>query len=206
MAFRDLNEFLTAEPLVLPICGKDYEFPGEISGRSWLMLQRLGAVADKARAEGEDFDPGVEVLNDLDQAELMSELFGDAFDELGDDDPGSMAMNIIFPTLMIYHLRTKRPLRSSGMQRETLRPRTGQQRGSQPSHGAPKVDRPAPRRRRQNLGRSPKALGAGGGRLPRALQPRLGAGDRPPLRPLAESAHPGAAIYRVAYPFDSIPA
>jgi len=107
MAFRDLNEFLTAEPLVLPIRGKDYEFPGEISGRSWLMLQRLGAVADKARAEGEDFDPGVEVLNDLDQAELMSELFGDAFDELGDDDPGSMAMNIIFPTLMIYHLKDK---------------------------------------------------------------------------------------------------
>src|SRR5660397_245275 len=31
------------------------------------------------------------------------------------------------------------------MQRETLQPRTGQQRGSQPSHGAPKVDRPAPK-------------------------------------------------------------
>src|SRR5664279_2034800 len=107
MAFRDLDEFLTAEPLVLPVKGKDYEFPGEISAKSWLLVQRLGAVADAARKAGEDFDPNEEVLNDVDQTSLMSEIFGGVDEELSADGVGSAAMNHIFFTLMIFHLQDR---------------------------------------------------------------------------------------------------
>ena len=102
MPFKDLDEFLVVKPNVLPIRGKDYSFPGEISARSWLRLQRLSERIQQAR-QG-DFDPDEEVVSDIDQAELMAEIFGGVDEQLAADDCTSAQIKLVFYTLMAWHI------------------------------------------------------------------------------------------------------
>ena len=114
MAFRDLNEFLIVEPLVLPIRGKEYTFPGQISAPIWLKLQSIGEQvqdAVSARDKGEDFEPDVEAISDMDQESLMAEFCG---------GPQTMKKIIkgltseefkhVLSTLMVYHMSGSREL------------------------------------------------------------------------------------------------
>ncbi len=100
--FRDLSEFLTVEPIRLPIRGKEYQFPGEISARSWLLLQRLDAGARRARRDP-DYDPAAEMLSDVDQDALMAELFGGTDEQMVEDGCTSSEIQRTFITLMAYH-------------------------------------------------------------------------------------------------------
>jgi hypothetical protein len=107
MAFRDLSEFLTVETLDLPIRGKVYRFPGEISARSWLLVQRVGEqfqAAARAKAKGEDYSPEAEVLDDTSYAELSAELFGGVDAEMAADGLTSAHVKLAFATLLAYHL------------------------------------------------------------------------------------------------------
>jgi hypothetical protein len=99
MQFRDLDEILgLAKPLVLPIRGKEYSFPGEISADLWLKVQRLGAVAQKS-ARGEEVDTNVEI----DQDAFMAELCGPTLDEMRADGVTSEQIKRVFATLVAYH-------------------------------------------------------------------------------------------------------
>jgi len=107
MAFRDLDEFLEVEPLVLPIRGKEYAFPGAISARTWLKLNQLGPTINQAitaERDGEQFDPNTEALSDEDEGELLAELCGDAMQEMVDDGLTSVHFKAVLATLLIYHL------------------------------------------------------------------------------------------------------
>ena len=102
MTFRDLTEFLVVKPIVLPIAGKDYSFPGEISARLWLQLQRLNAQAAAAMA-GEDYDPGAEIIDDETESEISKELLGDALQEMLADGRTSSQIRAVFQTLHAWH-------------------------------------------------------------------------------------------------------
>lgn len=107
MAFRDLDEFLEAEPLVLPIGGKEYAFPSDISARTWLRVQRIGPQMDRALAAkqaGEPFDADAEALSDVDSDELLAELCGDTLEEMLDDGLTSTQLKLVLATLLVFHL------------------------------------------------------------------------------------------------------
>lgn len=107
MAFRDLEEFLVVEPLELPIRGKLYRFPGEISARAWLLVQRLGEKyerARRAREAGRPIDSDEEALSDYDESALRSEMFGDAEEEMIADNLTSGHMKRVFYALVAFHL------------------------------------------------------------------------------------------------------
>lgn len=108
MGFRDLSEFMTVEPFPLPINGKVYKFPGEISAKSWLQLQRLTEQITQAQvaiASGEELDPDIEVLSDADESALMAEMFGGVDDEMVADGCTSSQIKAVFFTLMAYHIK-----------------------------------------------------------------------------------------------------
>ena len=107
MAFRDLDEFLEAEPLVLPIRGKDYSFPAAISARTWLRVQRLAPEINRAltaKQAGESFDADAEALSDIDADELLVELCGDTLQEMLDDGLSSAHLKVVLATLLVFHL------------------------------------------------------------------------------------------------------
>ena len=107
MPFRDLDEFLVVQPFVLPVRGKDYEFPGEVSARVWLKLQALSDQLKRAQAaelHGEDYEPDSEVLSDTDEAEMRREMFGGVEEEMANDGCSSGQMKAVFYTLIAYHL------------------------------------------------------------------------------------------------------
>lgn len=105
MAFRDLDEFLVVEPLVLPIRGKDYSFPGEISARTWLLLQTVAEKAQQARSaeDGGSLDD-VAIPDDVEQG-LKAELLGDAEQEMIDDGLTSAHLKAVMMTLIAFHLQ-----------------------------------------------------------------------------------------------------
>jgi hypothetical protein len=103
MAFRDLDEFLVVKPVVLPIHGKDYAFPGEISARSWLRLQRLTERL-QAQSNGDGLDPNEVMLNDREEEELSNELFGGVDEEMVADGRTSTQIKAVFYTLVAYHI------------------------------------------------------------------------------------------------------
>lgn len=108
MAFRDLTEFMTVEPFPLPIGGKTYQFPGEISAKSWLQLQRLTEQITKAQlaqAAGVEVEPDTEVLSDTEEADLMQEMFGGVDEEMVADGCTSSQIKAVFYTLMAYHIK-----------------------------------------------------------------------------------------------------
>lgn len=97
MAFRDLDEFLTVKPLVLPIRGKEYAFPGDLSGESWLRLQVVG---DRMRGGADGFV----AVSDTDEVALRAEMFGGVDAEMIADGCTSAQMQAVFVTLVTYHL------------------------------------------------------------------------------------------------------
>lgn len=98
MAFRDLDEFLTVKPLVLPIGGKEYAFPGDVGGASWLLLQRVG----QRMRYGED--PDAVAMTNAEETALKAEMFGAARDEMIADGCTSTHMQAVFQTLLAFHL------------------------------------------------------------------------------------------------------
>jgi len=98
MAFRDLDEFLTVEPLVLPIGGKEYAFPGDVCGESWLILQRVG---QQVRFD-DDLDD-VAISSNQETA-FKAEMFGPARDEMIADGCTGAQLDAVFRTLLAYHL------------------------------------------------------------------------------------------------------
>ena len=111
MAFRDLDDFPAVKPLVLPIRGKEYSFPGDISARTWLKVQALAPqinAAIKSGMEGEDYDVDAEVLSDMDQNELMEELCGDTLKEMLADGLMGAHLKAVLATLIAFHLSGNR--------------------------------------------------------------------------------------------------
>ena len=107
MAFKDLDDFLVVRPVVLPIRGKDYSFPGEISGRTWLKVHSLSGQVQQAIATqkaGGKFDPDVEAISDMDQDELLAELCGDTLQEMIDDGLTSAHLDAVMAALMAFHM------------------------------------------------------------------------------------------------------
>jgi len=107
VAFKELDDFLEVKPVELPIHGKLYSFPGEITGEAWLFVQSVGERyqrAQKALAAGED--PGIEdeVLTDIDEQRLRREMLGDTQAEMIADGLSSAAMKLVLVTLIAYHL------------------------------------------------------------------------------------------------------
>jgi hypothetical protein len=103
MAFRDLDEFLVAEPVVLPIRGKEYAFPGEVSARTWLRLQRLGEHMNRAQTDP-DYTPDAEVFSDLEQDELLREMCGETLDEMLEDEVPASVVKLVFMALLTFHI------------------------------------------------------------------------------------------------------
>ncbi len=109
--FRDLDEFLTVEPIELPIGGKVYEFPGEVSARAGLLLQRIGSmVLTVAATEGDPAAAGAalserdrELLSDGEEMDLRAELFGDAEADMIADGLTSAQIRHVFMTLVVWH-------------------------------------------------------------------------------------------------------
>lgn len=107
MAFKELSEFLESKPIEIPIRGKVYSFPGEVSGRAWLLLQRMGAAfqdAQAALAEGRHFEMDAEVLSDAEKVDLDAELFGGVDKEMSADGCTSSELKLVYGTLVIYHM------------------------------------------------------------------------------------------------------
>jgi len=104
MAFRDLDDFLVVEPVKLPIRGKVYEFPGEISARTWLLLQSVAEKAQQAQLSGDEKAMEEVAIPDDVEANLKRELLGDAEAEMVADGLTSTHMKAVMVTLMAYHL------------------------------------------------------------------------------------------------------
>ena len=96
MAFKDLDSFLVIKPLVLPIRGKEYAFPGELSAKSGLLLQRLDA-----RDESE---PDAQLLSDAEEKQLHDEILGDAEAQMVADGLTNTHIKVAFYALIAYHL------------------------------------------------------------------------------------------------------
>lgn len=105
--FGDLAEFLAPEPKTLTIRGKAYDFPADVSARTWLVLQHVlqaGVAAQAAAQEGREYNPRALVLDDDAEIDVRGELFGDCADDLIDDDvPGSFQQHAM-TTLMVWHV------------------------------------------------------------------------------------------------------
>ena len=107
MTFPDLSEVYVAEPFVLPIRGKQYAFPGEISARSMVRLMRLTADMREAQRDAQGGQEGVdarELLSDEDEADVRRQLFGGLEDELVADNCTPSELRIVFFTLIAFHL------------------------------------------------------------------------------------------------------
>lgn len=107
MSFRDLDEFLSVEPLELPIRGKTYSFPGEVSGRAWILLKKIQheySRAERAKALGKEYEPDLEVLSDQEEATLRDELFRGRDEEMAADGLTSAHLERTFMTLIAFYV------------------------------------------------------------------------------------------------------
>lgn len=108
-AFRDLDEFLTTPPIELPIGGRLYEFPGSISARSGLMLQRILSAAEEASEGIRDgsvraADLAEQVLLDDDtEHDLRAEIMGDGEQQMAADGLTTAHTTHVFNTLLVWH-------------------------------------------------------------------------------------------------------
>lgn len=108
--FRDLDEFLVDKPIELPIRGKIYRFPGSVSARTGLLLQRMGAVAEQAHRHGSDPATAAtetldsELLDDAAEQDLRREIMGDAEVEMARDGLSTAHTGHVFRTLIVWHL------------------------------------------------------------------------------------------------------
>lgn len=107
MAFRDLDDFLVVKPVELPIRGKVYAFPGEITAEAWLLLQIVAEQmerAQKAQAAGLPIDEDEEAVDDHAESRLRSELLGGVEQEMIEDGLTSAHLKAVFYTLIAFHL------------------------------------------------------------------------------------------------------
>lgn len=109
MAFKDFGDPRRAKPIVLPIRGRDYTFPGsgDIAASTWLKLQDFGeltASAAVAKRDGKDVELDAELLTELDQRQLMRELCGDELQRMLDDGVSGNELRSVLKTLMAAHM------------------------------------------------------------------------------------------------------
>lgn len=153
MAFKDYDDFPPPKPIEIPISGKLYIFPGTISARSWLLLQRLNSFQAKvalAQLRGEDYDPEQEVLSDLEFIDVRGEVFGDTEETLVADGVTSGCMQRLFMTLVAYHLSGQEAAERVWNQGERLAPNRAMRRAAaqrstraRGSHAGSTASRPA---------------------------------------------------------------
>lgn len=103
MAFRDLAEFLSVEPLVLPVGGKDYAFPADLSAKTVLRMQRLYDQQRRLRL-GEGLDEGEEPVSEAEQAEIDAEMWGSSQDEMIADGVTAAQIAVVGQTVYLYHI------------------------------------------------------------------------------------------------------
>jgi hypothetical protein len=151
MAFRDLDDFLVVKPVVLPIRGKDYAFPGEISARSWLLLQSVAEKLQQAQASGGEFDPDEQTVSDADEADLREELLGGVDEEMVADGLTSAHIKAVFYALIAYHLsgleaaeavwnaQGEAPAPSREARRKSMPAKSTRSRGSRAGSNGPKA-------------------------------------------------------------------
>lgn len=106
--WQDLDDFLVISPIRLPIGGKTYSFPGSLSGRSGLLLQRIGAASAKAALRAKTGtkvqEMSDELLSDAQEIDLRTEIMGDTEAELIADDVPAVKITHVFRTLMTWHM------------------------------------------------------------------------------------------------------
>ena len=103
MAFRDLSEFLKIEPFVLPIRGKNYAFPGDVSALSFLRMQKL-AQSMRDLVAGKHLDLEEVLLTTSEEEAVKDEMFGGLEAEMIADGLTSTEIRVVFFTLISYHL------------------------------------------------------------------------------------------------------
>jgi hypothetical protein len=114
--FRDLDEFLAPPPLELPIHGKVYTFPGEISARTWLKLQ------------------SIEALTEQNEQVLMAELCGDQLEVMLEDGVTDRQLKAVLGTLMAFYLYDREvALTAWEMQGKASAPKRAKPKTSAPS-------------------------------------------------------------------------
>lgn len=101
MSFRDLGDLLAEQPVVLPIRGRAFTFPGSVSARQGLTLQRIQSIAIKA-AKGElpEDEPR---FTDEEQEAILDALLGDQKEDLL-DYATSTEYALVCRTLYNHHL------------------------------------------------------------------------------------------------------
>lgn len=97
MTFRDLDDFLVVRPIELPIRGKTYQFPGTITARAGLLLQRITAAVGGEASEAQAVLDGAE-------ASLREEILGDTEAQMVEDGLTAAHVNHVLQTLMVWHM------------------------------------------------------------------------------------------------------
>jgi len=104
MGFKDLTEFLDEdEPLVLPVAGKEYTFPGAISASAWLQLQKI-TYLQQARSEGDEVADD-ESVSFAEQRALERELYGDVEARMIADGCTSTQVKAVLATATVFYLQ-----------------------------------------------------------------------------------------------------
>lgn len=101
--FKDLDDFFKVQPIVLPIRGKKYKFPGSVSGRTGLLLHRMSQMAEQVKAGKESKDLGEQILDDSEELDLRAEVMGDTEQEMIDDGLPAVFIGHVFHTLIVHH-------------------------------------------------------------------------------------------------------
>ena len=143
MAFKNYNDFPAPKPIRIPIGEKIYSFPGTISGRAWMLIEKMASYLDQAKLaelRGEKYDPEMEALDDLEYADINAEVFGDTKQELVADGVTSDCLKRLFYTLITYHMHGKEAAERMWNQGEAIAPNRAQRRaktspGSRGSQG-----------------------------------------------------------------------
>jgi hypothetical protein len=108
--FGDLADFLAIEPKRLTILGTEYEFPGDVSAQTFLFLEHMmgaAAAAGVAQREGREITPRKVLLDDTEEMDLRGELFGDAAQQMLDDEVPNPYQQRALVTLMTWHVYGK---------------------------------------------------------------------------------------------------
>jgi hypothetical protein len=107
MAFKNYDEFPAPKPVRLPMGEKTYSFPGTISARAWVLVEKLASRLQRAKLaeiRGETYDPDEEALSDLEYADVRAEVFGDTEREMIEDGLTSDHLKRAFYALVSYHM------------------------------------------------------------------------------------------------------
>lgn len=146
MGFDDLSTFLHgAEPIVLPVRGEEYSFPGrgDLPIAIQLRLQEVAQRWDEIAAS--DAPDDMEVLSESEETELRDAMFGGEYERMVAHGFTMRELRIVFITLMTYHLYGKEAAQKVwGAEGETPAPsrqerrKSGRTRGSRSGSTSPK--------------------------------------------------------------------